>query len=82
VSDHAQGAHAAPLPKWSTKTFDQADVEDPVQQPPNPTVDQPDSNIVQRVDIRTIAVDAPNDSDYDDPYPGGSTPDLSLGIPT
>lgn len=71
---------AAPLPKWSTETFDQEGVEDPVQQPPNPTLGPEETNIVQRIDVTTIANDGPDDSDYDDPYPGGPTPSLSVEI--
>ena len=40
-----------------------------------PTVDgykPADSNIVQHVDVTSIANDQPNDNDVDDPYPGKS----------
>lgn len=74
----AEGGHASPLPKWSSETFDKEGVEDPVQQPPNPTVTTPESNIVQRVDVTKIANDEPNDHDYDDPYPGGPTKSIPV----
>jgi hypothetical protein len=78
MTGHAEGGHAAPLPKWSTETFDQEGAESN-QQPPNPTVTPPESNIVQRIDVTSIANDMPGDSDYDDPYPGGAT--KTLGVP-
>jgi hypothetical protein len=49
---------------------------------PNPKPDNRDQTIHNRVgdiDIRKIAVDQPNDHDYDDPYPGGSSFDAALG---
>lgn len=80
MSNSAAGGYAAPLPKWSTETFDQEGIEEPVQQPPNPTLGPEDTNIVQRIDVTTIGNDQPDDSDYDDPYPGGATP--TLGVPS
>lgn len=73
---------AAPLPKWNTETFDKEGVEDPVQQPPSPDISNRDQSATNRganIDVTKIANDEPNDSDYDDPYPGGDTP--SLGVP-
>lgn len=84
VSD-LTNTYAAPLPRWSTETFDYEGHEHPADQPPTvPSVDNRldvnASSIVQRIDVTKIANDEPNDSDYDDPYPGGDTP--SLGLPT
>lgn len=76
----AEGGHVSALPKWSTETFDKEGIEDPVQQPPTPNLGNTAlDNRVQSIDVTKIANDEPNDSDYDDPYPGGDTP--SLGLP-
>lgn len=75
----AEGGYAAPLPKWSTESFDQEGAEDPVQQPPDPTLGPEETNRGPNIDITKVANDEADDGDYDDPYPGGDTP--SIGIP-
>jgi hypothetical protein len=83
MSDDLTNTFQAPMPRWSTETFDYEGHEHPADQPPTvPGVtnrDDAGSNIVQRIDVTTIANDMPNDADYDDPYPGGDT--ASLGNP-
>jgi hypothetical protein len=68
---HAEGGHPVTLGGF--------DVCTPVSDVNLSNRDQSISNRVQNIDIRTVAPDSPADRDYDDPYPGGSTP--TLGVP-
>lgn len=36
------------------------------------------TNVVQHPDVKSIAADQPNDSDTDDPYPGGPTKGMPI----
>lgn len=78
---HAEAGFAGRV-RFVAESFDRQGAE-PACTIPNPQItnrDQSESNRVANVDIRTIAVDRPNDHDYDDPYPGGSTRSLPVDI--
>jgi len=40
----------------------------------------PLDNIIQRVDVTTVANDEANDRDYDDPYPGGKSDGVTIPL--